>query len=348
MPYGAADVEERSGMTAKTAAQILAETAALYPDNSVGFITPANLRAVTNDIINSIMPTAPVVGNDVPIFDGTTGLFKDSGLAVPLSAFVGVSDTQALTNKTINGNTFTSGTYTLTGAAGKTFTFSNTLTLVGTDATTLTFPATSATIARTDAGQTFTGTNAFGVITVTTVNGNSFPTGTYTLSGNAGKTLAFLNSLTLAGTDGTVMTFPGTSATIARTDAGNAFTGNQSATGSILSSSASGGVGYTTGSGGAVTQITSRATGVTLNTTTGAITLLTAAGSATPIQFTVTNSSVAATDIVHVCVKSATNLYETFVTGVAGGSFNITFFTTGGTASDSPVFNFAVIKGAIS
>lgn len=38
---------------------------------------------------------------------------------------------------TFNGNTFTTGTYTLTGTAGKTFTFSNTLTLSGTDSSTL-------------------------------------------------------------------------------------------------------------------------------------------------------------------------------------------------------------------
>lgn len=334
-------------MTAKTAAQILAETAALYPDNSAGFITPANLRAVTNDLVNSIMPTAPVVGNDVASFSGTTGLIQDSGLSVPGSAFVGISDTQALTNKTINGNTFTSGTYTLTGAAGKTFTFSNTLTLAGTDGTTLTFPATSATIARTDVGQTFTGTNAFGVITVTTVNGNSFPVGTYTLSGNAGKTLSFSNSLTLAGTDGTVMTFPGTSATVARTDAGQTFTGTQIA-GALLANTASGGVGYTTGAGGAVTQLTNRATGVTINTPTGAITLFNAAGSATASFFNVSNSSVAATDIVHLSVKSASNNYIVFVTTTSAGGFQIGFFTTGGTAADSPVFNFAVIKGAIS
>lgn len=47
---------------------------------------------------------------------------------------------------------------TLTIADGKTLTASNTLTFAGTDATTMTFPSTSATIARTDAANTFTGT----------------------------------------------------------------------------------------------------------------------------------------------------------------------------------------------
>lgn len=37
-------------------------------------------------------------------------------------------------------------------------TVSNTITVAGTDATTMTFPSSNATIARTDAGQTFTGT----------------------------------------------------------------------------------------------------------------------------------------------------------------------------------------------
>lgn len=109
------------------------------------------------------------------------------------------------------------------------------------------------------------------------------------------------------------------------------------------------GLGYATGVGGAVTQITSRTTGVTCSTLCGAITLFAAAGSATPASFTVTNTLVAATDVVVVSVKSSTtNLYEIFVTAQAAGSFQITFFTTGGTTSDSPVFNFAVIKAVAS
>lgn len=105
------------------------------------------------------------------------------------------------------------------------------------------------------------------------------------------------------------------------------------------------GVGYFTGAGGAVTQGTNRTTGVTLNTNCGSITLISAAGSATPASFTVTNSKVAATDTVVVSQKSGTDLYEIFVTAVAAGSFRITSFTTGGTTTETPVFNFTVIKG---
>jgi hypothetical protein len=115
--------------------------------------------------------------------------------------------------------------------------------------------------------------------------------------------------------------------------------------GSITSSSASGGIGYMTGAGGTVTQATSRTTGVTLNTVTGAITLVSAAGSATYQSFTVTNSSVVATDIIQLSQKSGTDKYILLVTAVAAGSFQITYATTGGTTTEQPVFNFAVIKG---
>lgn len=105
-----------------------------------------------------------------------------------------------------------------------------------------------------------------------------------------------------------------------------------------------GALGYSTGSGGTITQATSRTTGVTLNKTNGQITLFTAAGSATAASFTVTNSTVAATDTIVLSVASGTNKYMVFVTAVAAGSFEITFQTTGGTSSDAPVINFAVIK----
>ncbi len=73
-------------------------------------------------------------------------------------------------------------------------------------------------------------TPALGVATATSLNGNTFTTGTYTLTGVAAKTLTFNKSITLEGTDATTMTFPTTNATIARTDAANTFTGASTAT----------------------------------------------------------------------------------------------------------------------
>lgn len=116
------------------------------------------------------------------------------------------------------------------------------------------------------------------------------------------------------------------------------------AVGSVTANSTLG-LGYATGAGGTVTQITSRTTGVTLDKITGAITLVSAAGSASYQTFTVTNSTVAATDVIIVNQKSGTDKYIILVTAVAAGSFNITFATTGGTTTEQPVFNFAVIKG---
>lgn len=109
-----------------------------------------------------------------------------------------------------------------------------------------------------------------------------------------------------------------------------------------------GALGYRTGSGGAVTQATSRTTGVTINKTNGAITLVSAAGSTTWQSFTVTNSTVAATDTIIVNQKSGTDIYQIFVTAVGAGSFRITFATTSGTTTEQPVFNFAVIKAVTS
>lgn len=123
-----------------------------------------------------------------------------------------------------------------------------------------------------------------------------------------------------------------------------AFAGSSS----IKSTSATAGVGYATGAGSTVTQGTNRTTGVTINAVTGAITLVSAAGSATAATFTVTNSAVAATDTVIVNQKSGTDKYVLLVTAVAAGSFAITSYTTGGTTTEQPVFNFAVIKGVTS
>jgi hypothetical protein len=95
---------------------------------------------------------------------------NNAGVLTAISPVFTTPNIGAATATTINGNTFTTGTYTLTGVAGKTLTFNKSLTLDGTDSTTMTFPTTSATIARTDAGQTFTG-NQIVTTSVTTGTG---------------------------------------------------------------------------------------------------------------------------------------------------------------------------------
>lgn len=122
--------------------------------------------------------------------------------------------------------------------------------------------------------------------------------------------------------------------------------GSVTSTGSILSSSATGGIGYTTGAGGTVTQGTNRTTAVVLNTVCGNIVLFSAAGSATPFTFQLTNSAIAAGDVVTINQKSGTDKYTTqVVTGVAAGSCQITLANASGTTTEQPVFNFQVHKG---
>lgn len=235
---------------------------------------------------------------------------------------------------------------------------------------TLASPTITGTVA---GGATYTApvltTPTIGVATATSVNKVTItaPATSAVLTITNGKTLAVSNTLTLAGTDSTTMTFPATSATIARTDAANTFTGVQTmtspalttpaigvatgtslaVTGLLKSSSASAGLGYATGAGGTGTQATNRTTTVVMSPNPclcGSITLFSAAGSATPASFSVTNSAVAVTDTIIVNQKSGTDLYEIFVTAVGSGSFTITSFTTGGTTTEAPVFNFAVLK----
>jgi len=104
--------------------------------------------------------------------------------------------------------------------------------------------------------------------------------------------------------------------------------------------------GYATGAGAAVTQLTSRTTGVTINAPCGAVTLFSAAGSTTDASFTVTNSTVQATDVIVLSQRSGANKYVLLVTAVANGSFEVTVYTTGGTTTEAPVINFAVIEAA--
>jgi len=129
---------------------------------------------------------------------------------------------------------------------------------------------------------------------------------------------------------------------VTRVDANGIGAKDSITVGALLSS----GLGFPSGSGGAVTQITSRTTGVTVNALSGTITLVSAAGSATPATFTVTNSSVAVGDVIVLNQASGTDHYHTKVTSVTAGHFDIDFNTTGGTTTEQPVFNFIVLKGA--
>lgn len=76
-------------------------------------------------------------------------------------------------------------------------------------------------------GATTLGTASAVGFTATTVNGNTITTGTGTLTLGTGKTTTFNSTSTFTGTDSQTYTFPTTTATLARTDAANTFTGIQ-------------------------------------------------------------------------------------------------------------------------
>lgn len=116
----------------------------------------------------------------------------------------------------------------------------------------------------------------------------------------------------------------------------------------ITSTSPTAGIGYAIGAGGTVTQATSRTTGVTNSKVTGNIVVLSAAGSATPFTFTVTNTTVALADTVSVSVQKGTTDKYRCDASVAAGSFDLTCADLTGTTIEPFTVNFNVIKGAAS
>lgn len=81
-------------------------------------------------------------------------------------------------------------------------------------------------------------TPVLGVASATSVNKVALtaPASAATLTIADGKTLTASNTLTLAGTDATVMTFPSTSASVARIDAAQTLAGTQTFSGAIINS----------------------------------------------------------------------------------------------------------------
>lgn len=149
-----------------------------------------------------VVGPASAVNGHLAVFDGATGkLIKDGG--APGGLTIGTTTiASGTTTRILYDNAGVLGEYTLTGSG------------------TVVVMATSPTLV----------TPVLGVATATSLNGNIFTTGTYTLTGQAGKTLTFNGSITLTGTDAQTYTFPTTSATIARTDAANTFIGASTAT----------------------------------------------------------------------------------------------------------------------
>ncbi len=151
-------------------------------DTSPTLVTP-NIGVATATSVNKVAITAPATSATLTIADGKTVTHNST-------ATFGGTDGKSLT--LTNSLTVTTNDGTLAfGAASKTLTVNKSLALDGTDSTTMTFPSTSATIARTDAAQTFTGTQTYSNAVIYTNNA-------ITASGNAATVpvTARLNTVT--------------------------------------------------------------------------------------------------------------------------------------------------------
>ena len=166
----------------------------------------------------------------------------------------------------------------------------------------------------------------------------------------SGATLEFLSGSTLSLAAGTTFTNAATqNNTGAFTNTGGiSGAGNIASSGSILSSSPTAGNGYSTGAGGTVAQATSKATGVALSTACGAITLNNAAlAAATIVSFVLTNTGIAATDVLVLNhISGGTPGSYTLNARCAAGSATIDVRNnTAGSLAEAIVIQFVVCKG---
>lgn len=180
-----------SGVFNGTLGQTTPAVASVTQLTNTGNTFAANLVLKTNQIAETTTNANGSVNVNFDGYNGGTTQFRDfnvydgknNAVVNMVGSTKAVTFAGAVAVPTLNGNTFTAGSYTLTGTAAKTLNFTNSLTLSGTDGTSHTFPTTNSVLARTDAAQTFTGhqtfSNGFTIpqITGTTGVGNSASVG---------------------------------------------------------------------------------------------------------------------------------------------------------------------------
>jgi hypothetical protein len=144
------------------------------PTDEIPIVQSGVTKKITNALLFSTSSLASATGlpidagttGTLPVARGGTGVTTSTGTGAVVRATGPTLNTPVLgiaTVTTVNKVTITPPATgaTLTVADTKTFTVNHSLTLGGTDGTTMVFPSTSANIARTDAAQTFTGTQTF-------------------------------------------------------------------------------------------------------------------------------------------------------------------------------------------
>ena len=165
-------------------------------------------------------------------------------------------------------------------------------------------------------------------------DGGTFTTTIQTVTATANRTISFPNAT------GTVALVAGSNQQVTYNNAGAQAGGN-------LGYNATTGVfGYVSGTG-TITQATNKATGVTLNSPSGQITLNGAALAAdTTVSFTLTNSSITANDVLilnHLSAGTAGSYLLNAQAGAGSASINVRNITAG-SLSEAIVIGFAVIQ----
>lgn len=258
-----------AALSASSSGQFLRKTGAATFENATPTVaTVAHLSSIGDVIItnvaagqsiqwsgtawvNSSLGTGTVTDVSITTANGVSGSVLTPGTTPAITITLG-----AITPTTVNGLTITAnGTNTLAITAGKTLSVVKTMSFTSADDTGVyTLPTGTKTLIASDVA-TLSSLASIGTITVgvwqgTVIDSTYGGTGvnnagrTLTISTNSGtlafsaasKTLTIAKSITLDGTDATVMTFPTTSATIARTDAANTFTGASTASAWVLTS----------------------------------------------------------------------------------------------------------------
>ena len=107
-------------------------------------------------------------------------------------------------------------------------------------------------------------------------------------------------------------------------------------------------LGYTAAAQGAVTQLTSKSTAVTLNSSAGRITLSNAALAAqTNVSFTLNNSFISSNDALIVTISAGATVasYNCWVNSLDAGTASITLrnITAATSLSEAVIINFALI-----
>lgn len=325
--------------------------------------TEANSYNITGGSVNNtpIGATTPSTGAFTTLTASSLSLAAYNGPVGTITPNVGTFSTLTATNLNVtnvasvtvsnaqlaaNSNTLLGSTWVSPGAIGDTVKNSGKFTSLLSTGVTQLGATVAASIDSTPLGATTPSTGSFTTLAVSSginaipIGATTPSTGSFTaLNATSGINSTVIGATTpLAGTFTTLNAVTGTFSTSVTSNA-------------ILSNGALG-IGYSTGAGSSVTQITSKATPVSLSKTCGRITLSNSSlAAATSASFTLTNTTIAATDVVLVSIASGatTGAYNVIADTISVGSCVISIRNlTAGALAEAVVLNFVVIKSVIA